>query len=86
MPATNLLGERGRGFAGFLETLDEGRIAVAALRDGRGDRMPRTGDLLRGRPHGSCSPLGTRQHIAFMIAGMQARVHTAQLAGSMRRG
>src|SRR5690606_18251682 len=31
VPASNLLGERGRGFANFLHTLDEGRIAVAAL-------------------------------------------------------
>ncbi|MGH9114054.1 MAG: acyl-CoA dehydrogenase family protein, partial [Acidimicrobiales bacterium] len=31
VPAANLLGERGRGFAQFLEILDEGRIAIAAL-------------------------------------------------------
>src|SRR5207244_5928166 len=31
VPQENLLGERGRGLAQFLVTLDEGRIAVAAL-------------------------------------------------------
>ena len=31
VPAANLLGERGRGFAQFLRILDEGRIAIAAL-------------------------------------------------------
>jgi butyryl-CoA dehydrogenase len=31
VPETNLLGERGRGFRQFLETLDAGRVAVAAL-------------------------------------------------------
>src|SRR3954447_14601329 len=31
VPAENLLGQRGRGFAQFLRTLDEGRIAIAAL-------------------------------------------------------
>src|SRR3954466_8460185 len=31
VPAGNLLGERGRGFAQFLRTLDEGRVAIAAL-------------------------------------------------------
>ena len=31
VPADNLLGERGRGFAQFLEILDEGRVAIAAL-------------------------------------------------------
>ena len=34
VPAANLLGERGRGFAQFLQILDEGRIAIAALATG----------------------------------------------------
>ena len=34
MPAENLLGERGRGYANFLSILDEGRIAIAALGTG----------------------------------------------------
>src|SRR5215475_8336424 len=31
VPESNLLGVRGRGFAQFLATLDEGRVAIAAL-------------------------------------------------------
>ena len=31
VPEGNLLGERGRGFAQFLQILDEGRIAISAL-------------------------------------------------------
>ena len=31
VPEDHLLGPRGRGFAQFLEILDEGRIAIAAL-------------------------------------------------------
>src|SRR4051795_11370666 len=31
VPESNLLGERGRGFAQFLATLDDGRVAIAAL-------------------------------------------------------
>ena len=31
VPAANLLGEQGRGYAQFLSILDEGRIAIAAL-------------------------------------------------------
>ena len=31
VPEANLLGERGRGFANFIQTLDEGRVAFAAL-------------------------------------------------------
>src|SRR5260370_36497933 len=34
VPAENLLGERGRGYAQFLRTLDEGRVAIAALSAG----------------------------------------------------
>ena len=34
VPAENLVGERGRGFANFLHILDEGRIAIAALSTG----------------------------------------------------
>src|SRR5437763_10936326 len=34
VPAGNLLGERGRGYAQFLRTLDEGRVAIAALSAG----------------------------------------------------
>ena len=34
VPAANLLGERGRGYAQFLQTLDEGRVAIAALSAG----------------------------------------------------
>ena len=36
VPESNLLGERGRGFSQFLETLDGGRVAVGALSVGLG--------------------------------------------------
>ena len=80
VPQSNLLGERGRGFAGFLHILDEGRIAVAALATGAAlGCLEQSIDYAKSRTVFG-TPLGTRQHIAFMIAGMQARVHTAQLA------
>src|SRR5690606_23350314 len=34
VPAANLLGERGKGLSQFLRTLDEGRVAIAALATG----------------------------------------------------
>ncbi|EST25412.1 hypothetical protein M878_29140 [Streptomyces roseochromogenus subsp. oscitans DS 12.976] len=34
VPAANLLGEEGRGYARFLRIRDEGRIAIAALETG----------------------------------------------------
>ena len=80
MPAANLLGERGRGFAQFLQILDEGRIA-----DRRAGHRPGPG--LRGRVrtyagqrHAFGQPIGAYQAIQFKIADMDTRAHTARLA------
>ncbi|WP_166877154.1 acyl-CoA dehydrogenase family protein [Salinibacterium sp. ZJ450] len=80
VPEANLLGERGRGYANFVQTLDEGRIAFAALCTGAAQgcleeatRYARTRNVFG-------HPLGSNQHIAFKLARMQARVHTARLA------
>ncbi|MHB1234594.1 MAG: acyl-CoA dehydrogenase family protein, partial [Microbacteriaceae bacterium] len=80
VPEANLLGERGRGFANFVQTLDEGRIALAALCTGAAQ-----GCLEEAVRHAKSRnvfgrPIGSNQHIAFTIARMQARVHTARLA------
>jgi short/branched chain acyl-CoA dehydrogenase len=80
VPESNLLGERGRGFANFIQTLDEGRVAFAALCTGAAQgcleealRYSKTRNVF-GRS------IGSNQHIAFKIARMQARVHAARLA------
>jgi alkylation response protein AidB-like acyl-CoA dehydrogenase len=80
VPEANLLGERGRGFAQFMQTLDEGRIAIAALATGLAQGC--VDESLRyvrervafGRP------IGEFQAIQFKIADMEARTHTARLA------
>ena len=41
VPRENLLGEGGRGYAQFLQTLDEGRVAIAALSAGLGAGLRR---------------------------------------------
>lgn len=80
VPEANLLGERGRGFANFVQTLDEGRIAVAALATGAAQgcldesvRYAKSRNVF-GRS------IGSNQFISFKIARMQARAHTARLA------
>ena len=80
VPEANLLGERGRGFANFVQTLDEGRIAFAALCAGAAQgcldesvRYAKSRNVF-GRS------IGSNQHIAFKLARMQARVHSARLA------
>ena len=80
VPEANLLGERGRGFANFLHTLDEGRIAIAALSTGAAEGCLEAAiDYARQRiVFGEA--LSTRQNVQFTIARMQLRVHNARLA------
>ena len=69
VPEENLLGERGRGYANFLQILDEGRIAIAALATGAAQgcvdesvkyaaraRRVRPADRALSRPSSSRSP------------------------------
>jgi alkylation response protein AidB-like acyl-CoA dehydrogenase len=80
VPAENLLGERGRGYANFLAALDEGRIAIAALATGAAEGcLEASVDYAKSRTVFG-SALAGRQGIQFLIARMQARVHTARLA------
>ena len=80
VPAENLLGERGRGYAQFLATLDEGRIAIAALSVGLAQgcvdeslRYVREREAFGG-------PIGRFQALQFKIADMEVRTHNARLA------
>lgn len=80
VPEANLLGERGRGFANFLRTLDEGRIAVAALATGAADGCVEESVKYAKSRNVFGVPIASHQFIAFTIAQMQARVHTSRLA------
>jgi len=80
VPAANLLGEQGRGYAQFLQTLDEGRVAIAALAAGlaAGCVDECLGYVRQRAAFGH--RLGHYQGIQFKIAEMEARAHTARLA------
>jgi len=80
VPAANLLGERGRGYAQFLSILDEGRIAIAALSVGLAQGC--VDECLRyvREREAFGHQIGTYQAIQFKIADMEARAHTARLA------
>ncbi|WP_430646230.1 acyl-CoA dehydrogenase family protein [Agromyces sp. GXS1127] len=80
VPAGNLLGERGRGFANFLRALDEGRIAIAALATGAAQGCLDEALAYAKTRNVFGVPIASHQYIAFTIANMQARVHTARLA------
>jgi short-chain 2-methylacyl-CoA dehydrogenase len=80
VPRENLLGECGRGYAQFLQTLDEGRVAIAALSAGLAagcvDECLRYVRERMAFGHA----LGHYQSIQFKIADMAARAHLARLA------
>jgi alkylation response protein AidB-like acyl-CoA dehydrogenase len=80
VPAANLLGERGRGFAQFLRTLDEGRVAIAALSVGLAQGCVDESVRYAHEREAFGAKIGTYQAIQFKIAEMEARVHTARLA------
>ncbi|MBO0875391.1 MAG: acyl-CoA dehydrogenase family protein, partial [Pseudonocardia sp.] len=80
VPAENLLGERGQGYAQFLRILDEGRVAIAAvsvgLAQGCVDECLRYVREREAFGHA----IGSYQAIQFKLADMEARAHTARLA------
>jgi len=80
VPASNLLGARGRGYANFLHALDEGRIAISALSVGAAQGC--VDEALRYAKERKAfgKYIGEHQSIAFKIAEMQARTHVARLA------
>jgi short-chain 2-methylacyl-CoA dehydrogenase len=80
VPAANLVGERGRGYAQFLRILDEGRIAIAALAVGLAQGCVDECVRYAGQREAFGRPIGEFQAISFKIADMELRAHTARLA------
>ncbi|HEV7759741.1 MAG TPA: acyl-CoA dehydrogenase family protein [Acidimicrobiales bacterium] len=79
VPEANLLGPRGRGFAQFLEILDDGRIAIAALAVGvirccLDESVQYAKDRQAfGRP------IGANQAVAFACSDMAVMAESASL-------
>ncbi len=80
VPAENLLGERGRGYAQFLQILDEGRVAIAALATGLAQGCVDECVRYAGQREAFGRRIGQHQAIQFTVADMEARVHAARLA------
>ncbi|MGD0558196.1 MAG: acyl-CoA dehydrogenase family protein [Streptosporangiaceae bacterium] len=80
VPEENLLGEPGRGYAQFLRTLDEGRVAIAALATGLAQGCVDECVRYAGEREAFGVAIGRHQAVSFAIADMAARVHTARLA------
>ncbi|MFC3451181.1 acyl-CoA dehydrogenase family protein [Amycolatopsis speibonae] len=80
VPAENLVGERGRGYAQFLSILDEGRVAIAALSVGLAQGCVDECLKYVKEREAFGHKIGEYQAIQFKIADMEVRTHTARLA------
>jgi len=80
VPAANLLGERGRGYAQFLRTLDEGRVAIAALSVGLAQGCVDESLRYMSDREAFGGLIGRFQALQFKVADMEARAHVARLA------
>jgi short/branched chain acyl-CoA dehydrogenase len=79
VPAANLVGERGRGYAQFLQILDEGRIAIAALAAGLCQGCVDESVRYAQQREAFGAPIGRNQGVSFLVADMEARAHTSRL-------
>lgn len=80
VPEANLLGEEGRGYAQFLRTLDEGRIAIAALSVGLAQGCIDECLPYLANRNAFGHPIADSQVLQFKLADMEARTHLARLA------
>ena len=78
VPAGNLLGERGRGFAQFLAILDEGRIAISALAVGAIEACLRHSVEYAGERQAFGRPIGVNQAVAFKCADLAVMAECAR--------
>jgi short/branched chain acyl-CoA dehydrogenase len=80
VPEANLLGVRGRGYANFLQILDEGRIAIAAVSVGAAQGCVDESVKYARERSAFGQPIARYQAIEFKIARMEARAHAARTA------
>ncbi len=79
VPEGNLLGERGQGFRQFLSTLDDGRIAIAALAVGVIQSCLEESIAYAKERISFGKEIGAYQAIAFKIADLEVAVEAARL-------
>ena len=79
VPEGNLVGDRGRGYAQFLATLDDGRVAIAALAVGCIQACLDLSVQYAGERQTFGGPIGRKQGVAFQIADLQVMAEAARL-------
>lgn len=90
VPAENLLGEQGRGYAQFLATLDDGRVAISALSVGCIQACVEMCVAYACERQTFGGPIGRKQGVAFQIADLEVMLQAARLltyrAAAMKDG
>ena len=79
VPEANLLGERGKGYAQFLATLDDGRVAIAALAVGCIKACRDMAVQYAGERKTMGVPIGAKQGVAFQIADLEVMADAAEM-------
>ncbi|MEN8234682.1 MAG: acyl-CoA dehydrogenase family protein [Actinomycetota bacterium] len=79
VPEENLLGERGQGFRQFLHTLDDGRIAIAALAVGVLQSCLEETTAYAKERTSFGRAIGAYQAVAFKIADIEVMAEAARL-------
>src|SRR6478672_5321651 len=79
VPVDNLLGERGRGYAQFLATLDDGRVAIAALAVGCVQACLELSLQYAGERQTMGGPIGRKQGVAFQISDLEVMLRASRL-------
>ena len=78
VPESHLLGERGHGFRQFLKTLDDGRIAIAALAVGCLQRMLEETTRYSQERLAFGKPIATYQGVSFQVADIAVMTEAAR--------
>jgi short/branched chain acyl-CoA dehydrogenase len=78
VPDGNLLGQRGKGMAQFLATLDDGRVAISALAVGCIQACLDMSVAYAGERTTFGVPIGAKQGVAFQIADLQVMAEAAR--------
>jgi butyryl-CoA dehydrogenase len=78
VPDANLLGARGRGFAQFLDILDEGRVAISALACGVIRCCLEESTAYAQNRHAFGRPIGANQAVAFACADLAVAYESAR--------
>jgi butyryl-CoA dehydrogenase len=79
VPEANLLGPKGRGFAQFLATLDDGRVAIAALALGLARACLEHSVAYAQTRRSFGVPIGRKQGVAFQLSDLAVAVEASRL-------